>query len=85
MNVDDCVRWGAHAMQQEGYSVTPSGNSLYGDKGPHTGILMCGVPANGVTVVIATTANGDEATHEREALENRFQLESRLHERDRRR
>jgi len=29
MKVDDCVRWGVRALQQEGYSVTPSGFSLW--------------------------------------------------------
>jgi hypothetical protein len=85
MSVDDCVRWGAHALQQEGYSVNPSGDSLYGDKGPHSAILMCGVPANGVIIIIATNGSADEGTRERQALENRFQLESRLRPRDRRR
>jgi hypothetical protein len=85
MSVADCVRWGAHALQQEGYSATPSGDSLYGDKGPHAAILMCGVPANGVVIVVATNGSSDDATRERQALENRIQFESRLRERDHRR
>jgi hypothetical protein len=84
MKVDDCVRWGARALQQEGYSVTPSGNSLYGYKGVHMAILLCNAPPS-VTIVVTTNASSDDATRERQALENRFQLESRLHERDRRR
>jgi len=84
MKVDDCVRWGARALEAEGYSVTPSGNSLYGFKGLHMAVLLCGAPPN-LSIVVATNASSDDATREREALENRFQFQSRMHERDRRR
>jgi hypothetical protein len=46
---------------------------------------MCGVPANGLVVVVATTGSSDDATRERQALENRIQFESRMRERDHRR
>ena len=85
MSVADCVRWGARALEAEGYTnVQPLQNDLYGVKGQHGAIVVCSAPPT-VTIVIATSAASADATREQQALQNRFQLESRLHERDRRR
>jgi hypothetical protein len=85
MSVADCVRWGARSLEQEGYAnVQPLGNDLYAEKGPHGAIVVCSAPPT-VTIVIVTNATSADATREQQALQNRFQLESRLHERDRRR
>jgi hypothetical protein len=84
MKVDDCVRWGARALQQEGFSVTPADNDLYGYKGEYMAILICSAPPT-VSIVVTVNAGSDEATRQQQALQNRFQLESRMHERDRRR
>ena len=85
MRVDDCVRWGARALEQEGYgNIQPLQNDLYAEKGQHGAIIVCSAPPT-VTIVIATSAASADATREQQALQNRFQLESRLHERDRRR
>ena len=85
MRVDDCVRWGARALEAQGYSnVQPLQNDLYGVKGDHGAIIVCSAPPT-VTIVIATSATSADATREQEALQNRFQFESRVRERDRRR
>ncbi|HMD71656.1 MAG TPA: hypothetical protein VKF41_09960 [Bryobacteraceae bacterium] len=85
MSVADCVRWGARALEQEGYTNTqPLGDDLYAEKGPHGAIMVCSAPPT-VTIVVVTSLAGADATREQQALQNRFQLESRLHERDHRR
>ena len=85
MRVDDCVRWGARALEAQGYSnVQPLQNDLYGVKGDHAAIVVCSAPPT-VTIVIATSATSADATREQEALQNRFKFESRVRERDRRR
>jgi hypothetical protein len=84
MRLDDCVRWGARALEQTGFSVTPTENDLYGYKGVHIAVLICGA-APVVTIVVASNGKSGDASSEHDALRDRFPLESRMHERDRRR
>ncbi len=78
MRVDDCVRWGNRALEAQGYgNVQPLQNDLYGEKGDYGAIVVCSAPPT-VTIVIATRGASADATREQEALQNRFQFESRV-------